>query len=100
MLPLQPPEWYKQHPRPVNVQNNFDISIFQQGLRLTKVDHERLANDLTNAMKQGVNNFEDGSLELRNSENKNKVNIVLDTVISQKSAQYGWTEIDGSTVKE
>ena len=70
----------------MNVQNNFDIGIFQQGLRLTKADHKQLVNDLTNAMKQGVNNFEDGSLELRNSENKNKVNTVLDTVISQKSA--------------
>ena len=86
MLPLQPPEWYKQHSRPVNVQNNLDTGIFRQGLRLSAADYKRLANDLTNAMKQGVNNFEDGSLELRNSESKSKVNTVLDTMISQKSA--------------
>ena len=100
MLPLQPPEWYQQHPKPVNVQNNLDVQLFQQGLRLTDADHDKLANELLATLKQNVIGPNEGPFDLRNPENKNQVSKVLDLVISKRSAQYGWNEIGGNTVKE
>jgi|SRR5277367_3328865 len=100
MLPLQPPEWYQQHPKPVNVQNNLDVQLFQQGLRLTDADHDKLANELLATLKQNVIGPNEGPFDLRNPENKTQVSKVLDLVISKRSAQYGWNEIGSNTVKE
>ncbi len=89
MLPLLSARWYNSYPKPVSKQNNLDISIFRQGLRLLEADHILLVDTLVAAMKQNGIVFRDSNFNLRSTTNKAIVFIAINSIISKYSTKYG-----------
>jgi hypothetical protein len=99
MLPLQSAEWYRAHPKPVNSQNNYDIPLFRQGLRIPEADYEPLVDHLTTAVNRNNIPFDSPTFNLRTSESRASVSPVLQSLIDKYSAKFGWDKINDDIVK-
>lgn len=100
MLPLPSAEWYRDHPKPLNSQNNYDIPMFHEGLRIPVADYESLVSELTTAMEHSSIPFDNPTWNLRSPENRSSISSVLQRLIDKNSAKYGWHEINNKIIRD
>jgi hypothetical protein len=99
MLPLPSAEWYTAHPKPVTPQNNYDIPLFRQGLRVPETDYEMLVDELTTAVNHNSIPFDNPTFNLRTSETRESISPVFQTLINKYSAKFGWDKIHDNIVR-
>jgi len=100
-MPALPDQnWYNAHPKAVNASNNFDISIFREGLRISLAAYKSLATELVADLKQNGIAVGNPNLNFRSKEIKGRINTTIQGLINRSSVKHGWHEIKDDIVKD